>query len=76
MVRDPRMLDQNPVVIDPADVDAVLKDEPTPVSNPLRPPMSEVDHSKAGAAPEGADPAKTVDGSHHGTPEKPADPRR
>jgi hypothetical protein len=38
MVRDPRNLDQNPVVIDPAKVDAVLKDRPTSVTNPMAPP--------------------------------------
>ncbi len=34
MVRDPRRLDQNTVVIDPANVDAVLDDRPTPVTKP------------------------------------------
>lgn len=42
MVRDPRRLDQNPVVIDPANVDAVLDDRPTPVSNPSQPPLDEI----------------------------------
>lgn len=43
MARDPRLLDQNPIVIDPADVDAVLDDRPTPVTPAHRPPMSEID---------------------------------
>jgi hypothetical protein len=42
MVRDPRRLDQNPVVIDPANVDAVLDDRPTPVSNPSQPALDEI----------------------------------
>ena len=41
MTRDPRELDQNPVVIDPANVDAVLKDRPTPASAPLTPSLGE-----------------------------------
>lgn len=32
MTLDPRNLDQNPLVIDPANVDAVLNDRPTPAS--------------------------------------------
>ena len=44
MVRDPRQLDQNPVVIDPADVNAVLDDRPTPQGNPLKPAQDEVSH--------------------------------
>ncbi|MBS7542729.1 hypothetical protein [Ancylobacter oerskovii] len=44
MTRDPRRLDQNPVVIDPADVDAVLDDRPTPPGDPLKPAMKEVSH--------------------------------
>lgn len=48
MVRDPRQLDQNPVVIDPADVDAVLDDRPTPVSPTLQPPLDEVEHPVEG----------------------------
>lgn len=46
MVRDPRQLDQNPVVIDPADVDAVLDDRPTPPGNPLKPALDEVSHPR------------------------------
>lgn len=42
MARDPRNLDQNPVVIDPANVDAVLEDRPTKVTDPLAPPLDEV----------------------------------
>lgn len=37
MTRDPRTFDQNPVVIDPANVDAVLNDRPTPASPTLGP---------------------------------------
>ncbi|GAB4067588.1 hypothetical protein KHC28_18235 [Ancylobacter sonchi] len=46
MVRDPRQLDQNPVVIDPADVDAVLEDRPTPPGPPLQPALDEVSHPR------------------------------
>ncbi|MBS7538396.1 hypothetical protein [Ancylobacter lacus] len=42
-MRDPRTLDQNPVVIDPANVDAVLEDRPTAVTSPARPPAGEID---------------------------------
>lgn len=42
-MRDPRRLDQNPVVIDPANVEAVLEDRPTPVSSPSKPPSDEID---------------------------------
>ncbi|MFT0862456.1 hypothetical protein [Ancylobacter sp. G4_0304] len=79
MVRDPRTLDQNPVVIDPADVDAVLDDTPTPAGNPLKPAMDEVSHPTPKPREEAAHAAKavrTVDGSEHGTPLKPDDPRR
>ncbi len=41
MTRDPRTLDQNPVVIDPANVDAVLNDRPTPASPALAPNSGE-----------------------------------
>ncbi|MBB3771924.1 hypothetical protein FHS55_002533 [Angulomicrobium tetraedrale] len=85
MARDPRLLDQNPVVIDPADVEAVLKDEPTPISDPRHPPLEEVSNDNApgdGKAKERTagryerDSVQTVDGSRHGTPLKPEDPRR
>lgn len=85
MVRDPRQLDQNPVVIDPANVEAVLKDRPTAVSSPFRPPLDEVDNDNHPAdgdadARDGGrfapDTFTTVDGSPDGTPEKPDDPRR
>ncbi|MCJ8143354.1 hypothetical protein MKI84_10550 [Ancylobacter sp. A5.8] len=79
MVRDPRLLDQNPVVIDPADVDAVLDDKPTPPGNPLKPPLDEVSHTDPRPREEAAHAAKavrTVDGSKDGTPLKPDDPRR
>ncbi|MCB4768171.1 hypothetical protein LGR54_06100 [Ancylobacter sp. Lp-2] len=46
MVRDPRQLDQNPIVIDPADVDAVLDDRPTPPGHPLKPALDEVSHPR------------------------------
>ncbi|MFK8250397.1 hypothetical protein [Ancylobacter terrae] len=60
MARDPRLLDQNPIVIDPADVDAVLDDRPTPVSPANRPPMAEIDSDNddapdRGPAPDEAD---------------------
>lgn len=42
MARDPRRLDQNPVVIDPANIDAVLNDRPTPVTNASEPPLDEI----------------------------------
>ncbi|WP_051661221.1 hypothetical protein [Bosea sp. 117] len=42
-MRDPRQLDQNPVVIDPANVDAVLNDRPTPVTSPRKPPLDDID---------------------------------
>jgi len=85
MVRDPRRLDQNPVVVDPANVDAVLDDRLTPVSDPLAPPLDEVDndnHPTDGkeARRDGGrfhkDTLQTVDGSLDGTPEEPDDPRR
>ena len=85
MVLDPRKLDQNTVVIDPANVDAVLEDRTTAVSDPLHPPLGEVDndnHPTDGepAARDGGrfapDTVKTVDGSLDGTPKKPDDPRR
>ncbi|MGU3494956.1 hypothetical protein ACLBXM_13015 [Xanthobacteraceae bacterium A53D] len=41
MTRDPRTLDQNPVVVDPANVDAVLNDRPTPARPPLKAPLEE-----------------------------------
>ncbi len=85
MVRDPRTLDQNPVVVDPANVDAVLDDRTTAVSNPLKPPLDEVDNDNH---PVDGEPARrdggrfapetlnTVDGSLDGTPKKPDDSRR
>jgi len=85
MVRDPRRLDQNPVVIDPANVEAVLKDRPTAVSDPRRPPLGEVhndNHPQDGKSKRRsagrfeADTLQTVDGSPDGTPQAPADPRR
>lgn len=85
MVRDPRRLDQNPVVIDPADVEAVLNDTPTPVSDPRQPPLDEVSHDdepsdalpreRSGGRFDGGS-VRTVDGSRDGTPEAPEDPRR
>jgi hypothetical protein len=79
MVRDPRTLDQNPVVIDPADVDAVLEDRPTPGGNPLKPSLDEVDHPDEPQRKDNVFAVKTrrtVDGSPDGTPFKPADKRR
>lgn len=79
MVRDPRTLDQNPVVIDPADVDAVLDDKPTKTSPPLQPPMDEVDHPDEPQRKDSVFAVKTrrtVDGSPNGTPLKPDDKRR
>ncbi|GLK70930.1 hypothetical protein KHC23_09185 [Ancylobacter dichloromethanicus] len=85
MVRDPRKLDQNPVVVDPANVDAVLDDRTTSVTSPLRPPLDEVDNDnhpvdgKPTARDGGRfapDTFRTVDGSPDGTPKKPDDPRR
>jgi hypothetical protein len=85
MVRDPRRLDQNPVVIDPANVDAVLDDRTTAVSDPLAPPLDEVDNDnhpvdgKPAARSAGRLEPKTrrtVDGTPEGTPLKPDDPRR
>lgn len=77
MARDPRELDQNPVVIDPANVDAVLDDRPTPVTDPLAPPLDEVhndnDPKRSKAGPK---TSQTVDGSLDGTPEKADDERR
>ncbi|MCK0209292.1 hypothetical protein MWN33_14750 [Starkeya koreensis] len=85
MVRDPRQLDQNPVVIDPANVDAVLDDRLTKVSDPLAPPLDEVDNDNRPS--DGKDTRRdggrfhkdtlgTVDGSLDGTPEESEDPRR
>ncbi|WP_423295867.1 hypothetical protein [Ancylobacter sp. VNQ12] len=85
MVRDPRLLDQNPVVIDPANVKAVLEDRPTAVSDPRRPPLGEVrndNHPKDGKPEKRSggrfarDAVQTVDGSREGTPQAPDDPRR
>ncbi|WP_421700315.1 hypothetical protein [Ancylobacter sp.] len=85
MVRDPRTLDQNPVVVDPANVDAVLDDRTTAVSNPLTPPLDEVDNDNSPADGEPArrdggrfapETLNTVDGSADGRPKKPDDPRR
>ncbi len=41
MTRDPRTLDQIPLVIDPANVDAVLNDRPSPAAPPLKAPLDE-----------------------------------
>ncbi|MCK0197185.1 hypothetical protein MWN34_09695 [Ancylobacter sp. 6x-1] len=49
-MRDPRLLDQNPVVVDPANVDAVLDDRPTPVTSPKDPPLAEVDDKDVDAS--------------------------
>ncbi len=77
MARDPRELDQNPVVIDPANVDAVLEDRPTPVSDLLKPPLDEVHNDNDPKRPKaGPKTSQTVDGSCDGTPDKPADKRR
>lgn len=85
MVRDPRTLDQNPVVVDPANVDAVLEDRPTDVSDPKAPPLGEIRNDndpKDGARNERtggrfeADTLQTVDGSKDGTPQESDDPRR
>ncbi|WP_035713204.1 hypothetical protein [Azorhizobium doebereinerae] len=43
MTRDPRTLDQNPLVVDPANVDAVLHDRPSPSRPPLKAPLAEND---------------------------------
>lgn len=48
MTRDPRNLDQNPLVIDPANVDAVLNDRPTPASPALKPAQRETTAEYAG----------------------------
>ncbi|WP_250152551.1 hypothetical protein [Ancylobacter radicis] len=72
MVRDPRILDQNPVVVDPANVDAVLEDRTTDVSDSKAPPLDEIHNDndpKDGARNErtggrfAADTLQTVDGS-------------
>lgn len=85
MARDPRTLDQNPVVVDPANVDAVLEDRPTAVSDPLAPPLDEVDNDNhpVDGKPSNRTGGKlepktrqTVDGTPDGTPHKPDDPRR
>ena len=77
MPRDPRQLDQNPVVIDPANVDAVLDDRPTPVTDPFKPPLDEVHNDNDPERPKaGPKTRQTVDGSHDGTPDKPDDKRR
>ncbi|TCK28873.1 hypothetical protein EV667_2887 [Ancylobacter aquaticus] len=85
MVLDPRKLDQNTVVVDPANVDAVLEDRTTAVSDPLAPPLGEVDNDNHPTDGEPAerdggrfapDAVKTVDGSLDGTPKKPGDQRR
>lgn len=85
MARDPRLLDQNPVVIDPANVDAVLEDRPTAVSDPSKPPLEEVhndNHPTDGTSPKrsggrfDSDAVQTVDGSRDGTPQASDDPRR
>jgi len=77
MARDPRQLDQNPVVIDPANVDAVLDDRPTPVSDPLNPPLDEVHNDNDPKRQKsGPKTSQTVDGSKDGTPNKPDDKRR
>jgi len=85
MVRDPRRLDQNTVVTDPANVDAVLDDRATDVSDPMTPPLDEVHNDndpRDGERNErtgesfAPDVHKTVDGSNNGTPLKPSDPKR
>lgn len=77
MVRDPRRLDQNTIVIDPANVDAVLNDRPTPVTNPSAPPLDEVRNDNTPREKRlGPKTQNTVDGSREGTPLKPRDPRR
>ena len=85
MVLDPRRLDQNTVVVDPANVDAVLEDRTTAVSNPLKPPLDEVHNDNAPQDGERSersggrfspDTVKTVDGSKDGTPQEPEDPKR
>lgn len=85
MVRDPRQLDQNPVVVDPANVDAVLEDRATDVSSPLAPPLEEVHNDNAPVDGKRAsrsggrfapDTLQTVDGSTDGTPQEPEDPKR
>ena len=85
MVRDPRLLDQNPVVIDPANVDAVLEDRPTAVSDPAKPPLEEIhndNHPTDGKSEKRtggrfeSETVKTVDGSLEGTPQASDDPRR
>lgn len=85
MVRDPRRLDQNPVVTDPANVDAVREERLTAVSNPLKPPLDEIsnDRDERDGAPDkrsgerfSPKTIQTVDGSVEGTPRKPDDPRR
>lgn len=83
MARDARRLDQNPVVIDPANVDAVLHDRPTPVSDPSAPPLDEVHDDNpprkkgpGSGAKLGPKVRNMVDGSREGTPFKSGDPRR
>lgn len=85
MVRDPRTLDQNPVVVDPANVEAVLDDRLTDVSDPNAPPLDEITndndpHDGARRERDGgrfeADTLQTIDGSPDGTPQQPADLRR
>ncbi|WGD31907.1 hypothetical protein AncyloWKF20_08825 [Ancylobacter sp. WKF20] len=85
MARDPRTLDQNPVVVDPANIDAVLDDRLTDVSDPKTPPMGEIRNDndpKDGARNERtggrfeAKTIQTVDGSKDGTPQESSDPRR
>lgn len=77
MVRDPRRLDQNTVVIDPANVDAVLDDRPTPVTKPSEPPLAEVRNDNVPPKRKlGPKTRNTVDGSRDGTLLKPSDPRR
>ncbi|QIB32717.1 hypothetical protein [Ancylobacter pratisalsi] len=85
MVRDPRRLDQNPVVVDPANVDAVLEDRATDISSPLKPPLEEVhnDNDPKDGKPSSRtggrfapDTIQTVDGSTDGTPQDSDDPKR
>lgn len=57
MTRDPRNLDQNPLVIDPANVEAVLNDRPAPASPALKPAQRETTAEYSDADPHAKPPA-------------------
>ncbi|WP_043879139.1 hypothetical protein [Azorhizobium caulinodans] len=52
MTRDPRTLDQNPLVVDPANEDAVLNDRPSPARPPLEGPLAPNDAEYEDSAPD------------------------